>query len=84
MSAALSVRLALLNEISEMRMAVFDEPTTNLDEQRRTELAEQLAAFRGLRQLLVVSHDDTFEASTENVIRVRKVDGESVINREAL
>jgi len=84
MSAALSVRLALLNEISEMRMAVFDEPTTNLDERRRTELAEQLAAFQGLRQLLVVSHDDTFEASTENVIRVCKIDGESIINKDTL
>ena len=33
MAAALAVRLALLKELSDMRIAFFDEPTTNMDEE---------------------------------------------------
>ena len=35
MSAALAVRLALYREMSNIDVAFFDEPTTNLDETRR-------------------------------------------------
>ena len=70
MSAALSVRLALLREMSNIDIAFFDEPTTNLDEARRESLARQILEVKGFRQLFVISHDDTFEQSTENVIRV--------------
>ncbi len=39
MAAALAVRLALLKELSEVNLAFFDEPTTNMDEERRRNLA---------------------------------------------
>jgi exonuclease SbcC len=32
---------------------------------------------RGFRQLFVISHDDTFEQATQNLIRVERVDGVS-------
>lgn len=79
MSAALSVRLALLREMSAINVAFFDEPTTNLDETRRESLAQQILAIKGFRQLFVISHDDTFEQATENLVRVHKVDGVSVV-----
>lgn len=79
MAAALSVRLALLREMSSINVAFFDEPTTNLDESRRESLARQILAVRGFRQLFVISHDDTFEQATENLIRVEKVDQQSMI-----
>jgi len=72
MSAALSVRLALLREMSSIDVAFFDEPTTNLDEMRRESLAKQILQVKGFRQLFVISHDDTFEQSTENIIRVER------------
>lgn len=72
MSAALSVRLALLREMSSIDVAFFDEPTTNLDEMRRESLAKQIVEVKGFRQLFVISHDDTFEQSTENIIRVER------------
>jgi exonuclease SbcC len=79
MSAALAVRLALLREMSEIDFAFFDEPTQNMDAERRTNLADQIRAVRGFDQLIVISHDDTFEHHTDNLIRLRKVGEETVL-----
>jgi exonuclease SbcC len=70
MAAALAVRLALLKELSEIRIAFFDEPTANMDEERRHNLAEQIGRVKDFDQLFVVSHDDTFEGFTDRVITV--------------
>ncbi len=75
MSAALAVRLALLKKLSAINIAFFDEPTQNMDEQRRTNLAEQIRRVRGFDQLIVISHDDTFEQGLDSLIRLRKQDG---------
>ncbi len=80
MSAALAVRLALLRELSSIDIAFFDEPTTNLDAARRDALAQQILKLDGLRQLFVISHDDTFEQATERLIRVERVDGVSRVS----
>jgi len=79
MSAALAVRLALLREMSNIDVAFFDEPTTNLDEARRDALARQILDVKGFRQLFVISHDDTFEQATQNIIRIARVNGASVV-----
>ncbi len=75
MTAALAVRLALLRELLHIDIAFFDEPTQNLDDTRRANLAEQILRVRGFKQLVVITHDDTFERLLDNVIHVRKVDG---------
>lgn len=72
MSAALAVRLALLREMSEVDFAFFDEPTQNMDLDRRTNLADQISQVKGFEQLIVISHDDTFEHHTDNMIRLKK------------
>src|SRR5205085_12239270 len=77
MSAALSVRLALLKKLSTLNIAFFDDPTQNMDELRRMNLAEQIRRVRGFDQLFVISHDDTFEQGLDSLIRLRKVDGET-------
>jgi exonuclease SbcC len=77
MAAALAVRLALLREVSAVDIAFFDEPTANLDDHRRDNLAEQILRFKGFSQLFVISHDDTFERDTDNVVRVVKENGVS-------
>ncbi len=75
MAAALSVRLAILQELSDIRFAFFDEPTVNMDAERREKLA---LAIHGISQKLkfsqifVISHDDTFESHTDYVISVGK------------
>ncbi len=72
MSAALAVRLALVREMSNVNVAFFDEPTANLDSVRRELLAQQIMTVRGFNQLFVISHDDTFEQATQNLIRVKR------------
>jgi exonuclease SbcC len=71
MAAALSVRLALLKELSDMRIAFFDEPTTNMDEERRRNLAQQIGRIKDFDQLFVISHDDAFEGFTDRVVSVK-------------
>ncbi len=79
MTAALAVNLAMLQELSTVGFAFFDEPTANLDEDRRAELAARLNTTRQVPQLIVISHDDTFEARVDHVIRVAKNGNESQI-----
>ncbi|HEV2764731.1 MAG TPA: SbcC/MukB-like Walker B domain-containing protein, partial [Pyrinomonadaceae bacterium] len=72
MVAALSVRLALLKQLSNIRVAFFDEPTVNMDEERRRNLALQIGQVRHFDQLFVISHDDTFEETVDNVVTVKR------------
>jgi exonuclease SbcC len=72
MSAALAVRLALLKKLSTLNVAFFDEPTQNMDELRRMNLAEQIRRVRGFDQLVVISHDDTFEQGLDSIVRLKK------------
>ncbi|MFG6098227.1 SMC family ATPase [Leptothoe sp. ISB3NOV94-8A] len=74
MCAALAVRLALLKVLADIDIAFFDEPTTNMDRSRRESLAEAIARLKAFKQLFVISHDDTFEKVTENVIVVERED----------
>ena len=67
MAAALSIRLALLTQLSDVRIAFFDEPTTNLDRERRERLATQIGQIRNFNQLFVISHDDTFDGMDNKV-----------------
>ncbi len=74
MAAALSVRLALLKQLSDVRLAFFDEPTTNMDAARRERLAEQISHItekQTFDQLFVISHDDTFENYVSNTVMLK-------------
>lgn len=70
MAAALSVRLALLKQLSDVRVAFFDEPTTNLDRERRERLAQQIGQIRNFDQLFVISHDDTFDEDVDYNVHI--------------
>jgi DNA repair protein SbcC/Rad50 len=72
MCAALAVRLALLRVLADVDIAFFDEPTTNMDQVRRQQLAEAISNLKAFRQLIVISHDDTFENVTEHIIRIER------------
>ncbi|MDE2930943.1 MAG: SMC family ATPase [Chloroflexota bacterium] len=82
MSAAVAVRLGLLRQLSDINLAFFDEPTQNMDAERRHNLAEQLERVKGFDQLFVISHDDTFEPLVSTVLRVRKENGVSTVSVE--
>jgi exonuclease SbcC len=56
-----------------VRLAFFDEPTTNMDAARRERLAEQISRItekQTFDQLFVISHDDTFEGYADNVVSI--------------
>ncbi|MHA1669486.1 MAG: AAA family ATPase [Promethearchaeota archaeon] len=76
MAAALAIRLSILKILTNADFAFFDEPTTNLDKNRRNNLAKCIQNIKGFRQIFVISHDDTFEENAENIIKFTKDDDE--------
>ena len=72
MTAALSLRLALLRLVSNVDVAFFDEPTAHLDPERREGLAERITQVKGFSQMFVISHDGTFERNAQNYLSVVK------------
>ena len=70
MAASLSVTMALLRRMSNVRFVFLDEPTGNLDVERRSQLATRLRTLKGLEQIFVISHDDTFEEYLDQVVRL--------------
>ncbi len=76
MTAALAVRLALLKHLSGTNIAFFDEPTTNLDSERRNNLAQTIPEVTAdFDQVFIISHDDTFDSMTDNIILLKKDTG---------
>jgi exonuclease SbcC len=83
MAAALSIRLALLKQLSDIRLAFFDEPTVNMDAERRERLAQQIGQVQDFDQLFVISHDDTFEENVDHIIHVKRGDENQAQRAEA-
>ncbi len=81
MSAALAVRLAVLKILTSSDVVFLDEPTQNLDESRREHLAQEIMRIKDFKQMVIISHDDTFNAALENVIEIEKINGESKVRR---
>jgi exonuclease SbcC len=67
-AAALAIRLGLLKQLTDIRIAFFDEPTANMDADRRENLGQQISRITHFDQLIVISHDDTFDSYVDNVI----------------
>jgi exonuclease SbcC len=72
---ALAMTLAMIQEFSGLRFAVFDEPTYAVDGESRQKLADAIVDVQkasGLDQMIVVSHDDSFEGKIEHVVMLTK------------
>jgi exonuclease SbcC len=66
-----------LGQLARVKLGFFDEPTTNLDVERRGNLAQIIPRITGdFDQLFVISHDDSFDAMTDNIIQLQKDQGE--------
>ncbi len=69
MIAALCVRIAMLTCFAGLPVAFFDEPTENIDAEKKQNLAQNLRSnLGGFSQIFIISHDDAFDRLTENVI----------------
>lgn len=70
-AVALSIRAAMASTLTTAGFAIFDEPTINLDIERKRYLSESLQEIlKGLEQAIIVTHDDTFEEMAERIIEV--------------
>ncbi|PKL18896.1 MAG: hypothetical protein CVV49_03840 [Spirochaetae bacterium HGW-Spirochaetae-5] len=70
-AVALSIRSALASEMTDCRFAIFDEPTINLDAEKREALSVSLhAILKNLEQALVVTHDSAFREMASKVIEL--------------
>ena len=72
---ALAMTLAMIQEFSELRFCIFDEPTYGVDAESRDKLGEAMLETQraaDLEQLILVSHDDAFDGKIEHTIFLRK------------
>ncbi|MDR2581701.1 MAG: AAA family ATPase [Fibromonadaceae bacterium] len=68
-SVAIAIRLALSQDFGNSGLIILDEPTNNLDKDKRQLLAENLPRMvENLNQLFVVTHDDMFRDTATKVI----------------
>lgn len=80
MSIALAIRLSMLKYLSGLDIYFLDEPTINLDFERREQVRDVVSdVINELSQLFVISHDDTFDSITESIIKIEKVNDSSKI-----
>jgi len=79
MAAAIAVRLALMIQMSDLRVLFLDEPTANMDDTRRDNLADRITSIEGLKQIFVITHDDAFRRDTHHFIQISKQDGVSIV-----
>ncbi|MGZ4934607.1 MAG: AAA family ATPase [Halobacteriota archaeon] len=71
-SACLAMRLAMQEALGGLGLFILDEPTIHLDEERCDILAQQIGEIKGLNQIIVISHDDAFNAYTQQQITIKK------------
>jgi len=72
---ALAMTLAMIEQFSALKFAVFDEPTYGVDAESREKLADAIIHAQqaaGLDQLILVSHDNAFEGKIEHVVMLAK------------
>lgn len=70
-SVAISLRTALARFLSKANFYILDEPTVNLDDERKNMLAENLKNMLDeIGQAFIVTHDGTFSEMAENVIEL--------------
>lgn len=77
--AALALRLAICSSLTNNQLLLLDEPTIHLDELHRSMLREFLSSH-SFEQLIVVTHDNTFDSLPAQSFRVEKKKGGSIIS----
>jgi exonuclease SbcC len=76
--AALALRLAICSSLTKNQLLLLDEPTIHLDEMYRSKLRDFLGTH-DFDQLVVVTHDNTFDSLPAQIYNVTKRKGESVV-----
>ena len=68
---AISLRGAMSSIFTKTNFSIFDEPTNNLDAEKRKSLADNIGEIlKNLDQSIVVTHDDSFREMAQKVIEL--------------
>ncbi|MGL4980416.1 MAG: hypothetical protein ACRC40_00650, partial [Fusobacteriaceae bacterium] len=68
-AVAISIRGAMNSIFTKTGFSIFDEPTNNLDKERRKILADNIGEIlQNMEQSIIVTHDDTFKEMAQQVI----------------
>ena len=70
-SVAIAIRGTMTEYFINSRFMILDEPTNNLDTERKKLLAEYMGEIlKNLDQSIIVTHDDTFREMAEKIIEL--------------
>lgn len=70
-AVAISIRGAMNSIFTKTGFSIFDEPTNNLDQERRKILADNIGEIlKDMEQSIIVTHDDTFKEMAQQVIEL--------------
>lgn len=81
--AALALRLAICSSLTKNQLLLLDEPTIHLDELYRAKLRDFLSSHN-FEQLIVVTHDNTFDSLPAYIFKVEKQRGKSIVSSLSL
>jgi len=76
--AALALRLSICSSLTKNQLLLLDEPTIHLDEIYRAKLRDFLRNYI-FEQLIVVTHDSTFESLPAQIFNIEKKKGDSSV-----
>jgi exonuclease SbcC len=76
--AALALRLSICSSLTKNQLLLLDEPTIHLDEVYRAKLRDFLRTHE-FEQLIVVTHDNTFDSLPAQIFNVEKKNGDSTV-----
>ena len=70
-SVAIAIRVTMTEYFTNSKFMILDEPTNNLDTERKKLLAEYMGEIlNNLEQSIIVTHDDTFREMAEKIIEL--------------
>ncbi|PIM93465.1 exonuclease SbcC [Fusobacterium animalis] len=70
-SVAIAIRGTMTEYFTNSKFLILDEPTNNLDTERKKLLAEYMGEIlNNLEQSIIVTHDDTFREMAEKIIEL--------------
>ncbi len=84
-SVAIAYRLALsslasiLGGVSKNELILMDEPTSGLDKEDINALTNAITRINDLKQIIIVTHEDSMKNIADNVIKLKKNGGVSIL-----
>ncbi|MCL4400920.1 SMC family ATPase, partial [Candidatus Parvarchaeota archaeon] len=76
---ALSSIASLLGGVNKNESLIMDEPTSGLDKEDINALSTCIIKIKDIRQIIIVTHEDTMKNIADAVITVTKTSGESKV-----